>query len=112
MWAAGIIASFGILHWATGLTIRGQPSPFGAAMYYSGVAFFTIQMPDAQNTGSKIISVIEGGMGFSFLGLAISYIPTLYTNYSSRELAYVPVGCRGRLAALRLRFSCAARPSQ
>jgi hypothetical protein len=86
LWAAAIIASFGALHWAAGLTIRGQQSPITTALYYSGATFFTIQMPDAQNTGSKVINVIEGGMGFSFLGLAISYIPTLYTNYSSREL--------------------------
>jgi hypothetical protein len=35
---------------------------------------------------ARVITVIEGGMGFGFLGLMISYLPTLYGAFSQREL--------------------------
>jgi hypothetical protein len=34
----------------------------------------------------RFITVIEGGTGFGFLGLMISYLPTLYGAFSQREL--------------------------
>jgi hypothetical protein len=35
---------------------------------------------------AKAITVTEGGTGFGFLGLMISYLPTLYGAFSQREL--------------------------
>jgi hypothetical protein len=35
---------------------------------------------------AKTVTVIEGGTGFGFLGLMISYLPTLYGAFSQREL--------------------------
>ncbi len=35
---------------------------------------------------ARLITVIEGGTGFGFLGLMISYLPTLYGAFSQREL--------------------------
>ena len=89
-WAFLLILAFSMLHWAAGSAINapGETPTFRTDFYLSGTTFFTLGLGDVtpRTTLAKAITVIEGGTGFGFLGLMISYLPTLYGAFSQREL--------------------------
>lgn len=90
VWAAGLIFGFAILQWGFGshiATASGHHS-FGDSLYLSGSNFFTLGIGDVQpqTTIARIITVVEAGTGFGFLGLVITYLPILYQTFSRREV--------------------------
>jgi hypothetical protein len=89
-WAFLLVLAFSMLHWAAGSAINapGETPTFRTDFYLSGTTFFTLGLGDVtpRTTLAKAITVIEGGTGFGFLGLMISYLPTLYGAFSQREL--------------------------
>jgi hypothetical protein len=89
-WAFLLILAFSMLHWAAGSAINapGETPTFRTDFYLSGTTFFTLGLGDVtpRTTLAKAITVTEGGTGFGFLGLMISYLPTLYGAFSQREL--------------------------
>src|ERR1700733_7960721 len=89
-WAFLLILAFAMLHWAAGSAINapGETPTFRTDFYLSGTTFFTLGLGDVtpRTTVAKAITVTEGGTGFGFLGLMISYLPTLYGAFSQREL--------------------------
>lgn len=89
-WALLLITAFAMLHWAAGSALS---TPSGAAnfrtdFYLSGTTLFTLGLGDVtpKTALARFITVCEGGTGFGFLGLMISYLPTLYGAFSQREL--------------------------
>ena len=89
-WAFLLILAFAMLHWAAGSAINapGETPTFLTDFYLSGTTFFTLGLGDVtpRTMLAKAITVTEGGTGFGFLGLMISYLPTLYGAFSQREL--------------------------
>jgi hypothetical protein len=89
-WAGLLVLSFAMLHWAAGSAINasGETPTFRTDIYLSGTTFFTLGLGDVtpRTALAKAITVTEGGTGFGFLGLMISYLPTLYGAFSQREL--------------------------
>src|SRR3984957_15491724 len=89
-WALLLITGFALLHWAAGSSINtgGETPTFRTDFYLSGTTFFTLGLGDVtpRSALARVITVCEGGMGFGFLGLMISYLPTLYGAFSQREL--------------------------
>src|SRR6202051_4327106 len=89
-WAFLLVLAFAMLHWAAGsaLNAPGETPTFRTDFYLSGTTFFTLGLGDVRprTTLAKAITVTEGGTGFGFLGLMISYLPTLYGAFSQREL--------------------------
>jgi hypothetical protein len=89
-WAFLLILAFSMLHWADGsaLIVAGETPTFRTDLYLSGTTFFTLGLGDVvpRTNLARVITVAEGGMGFAFLGLMISYLPTLYGAFSQREL--------------------------
>src|SRR5260370_3628633 len=89
-WAFLLVLAFAMLHWAAGSAINapGETPTFRTDFYLSGTTFFTLGLGDVtpRTTLAKAITVTEGGTGFGFLGLMISYLPTLYGPFSQREL--------------------------
>ncbi|MHB8644308.1 MAG: potassium channel family protein [Thermomicrobiales bacterium] len=90
VWAIGLILGFGILQWGCGshvLTNDGTRS-FGTDLYASGTTFFTLGLGDVipQTSLARMVTVIEAGTGFGFLGLVITYLPILYQTFSRREV--------------------------
>jgi hypothetical protein len=64
----------------------GSVSTFEHDIYLSALALVTLSNGSPQNTASKFLSVCEGGLGFAFLGLVVSYLPVLYQSFAKREL--------------------------
>jgi len=88
-WAFGLIVGFALLHWGLGsrLTLPAGISGFRADLYLSGTTFFTLGLGDVAPTSgaSRVLTVVEGGMGFGFLALVIGYLPILSQAFSRRE---------------------------
>ncbi len=88
-WAFSLIVGFALLHWGLGsrLAMPAGISGFRADLYLSGTTFFTLGLGDVApaSGGGRILTVIEGGMGFGFLALVIGYLPVLSQAFSRRE---------------------------
>ncbi len=90
LWATGLIIGFGLLHWASGSTIKTPDGTSGLStyLYLSGTTFFTLGLGDvipATSLGRGLIA-FESGMGFGFLALVIGYLPVLNQSFSRREI--------------------------
>lgn len=90
IWVAGLILSFGLLHWAAGsaLNTGGSPSGFLSDLYLSGTTFFTLGIGDVtpRSALARLITVVESGTGFGILAIVISYLPVIYGAFSRREV--------------------------
>ncbi len=89
-WAVGLIFGFALLQWSLGLEVRSQDggAAFSDYLYFSGVTFFTLGFGDFTPVGplGRFVTVAEGGIGFGFLAVVISYLPVLYQAFSRREV--------------------------
>ncbi len=90
VWAAGLVVSFGLLHWALGSAIQtpGEAASFTTDLYLSGTTFFTLGLGDVTPRSSlaRVLTVVESGMGFGFLAMVIGYLPVIYEAFSRREV--------------------------
>jgi hypothetical protein len=90
LWAATLILSFAIIHWSAGSALigGGQSGTFRTDLYMSGSTFFTLGLGDVlpHTRLARVITISEAGVGFGFLAVVISYLPTLYGAFSQREL--------------------------
>jgi hypothetical protein len=91
LWAFALVVAFATLHWAAGssLNVPGGVASFRIDLYLSGTTFFTLGLGDVtpRTALARLITVAEGGMGFGFLAIVISYLPTMYGAFSQRELS-------------------------
>ena len=89
LWAMMLILGFALVQWALtgGITHVPGMSHFGAALYQSGVTFFTLGYGDVtpRTNLARFIAVTEAGIGFAFLAVVIGYLPVLYQAFSQRE---------------------------
>lgn len=96
-WASGLILAFAILQWSADLHLGDPPSGFANDTYFSAATFFTLGAGEPRDLPSKYLMVLEGGFGFSFLGLVIGYLPVLYPGILSPRISYPSAGCAGRI---------------
>ena len=89
VWAIGLVAGFGLLHWAAGTGPQSQAPyrGFWTDIYLSGTTFFTLGIGDVtpHTPIGRLLTVVEAGIGFGFLAVTIGYLPTIYQNFSRRE---------------------------
>jgi ion channel len=89
-WAGGLILGFALIQFGIGghEQLGNEPITFGRLLYHSGETFFTLGYGDIVpiTASSRLMSVLEAGMGFAFLGVVIGYIPVVYSSFSRREI--------------------------
>ncbi len=89
-WAAELILGFAMIQYGIGghEQLCGERLTFGKILYHSGETFFTLGYGDIVPTSgpARVLSVLEAGMGFAFLGVVIGYIPVVYSSFSRREI--------------------------
>jgi len=87
-WAAGLIFAFALIEVATGQAAGLPPRGFSTLLYASGQTFFTLGYGDFTPSTAlgRMLSVIEAGLGFGFLGTVVGYLPTMYGAFSQREI--------------------------
>jgi hypothetical protein len=94
-WAGLIVVAFALIYlpWiAAGFTPDtnvAPPARFTDALHFSGVTLFTIGYGDLvpSATAMRFIGVAQGGAGFAFITLVISYFTGLYGAYSLQRSA-------------------------
>jgi hypothetical protein len=93
-WIATLILGFTLAQWslASLQLSSGQnaaPHSFETYLYFSGTTYFTLGLGDVIPAPgpSRLLTVIESGLGFGFLAIIISYLPVLYQAFSRREVA-------------------------
>jgi len=89
LWAVGLILGFALVYYGLGSPLRTSEalSGFGMDFYLSGVMFLTLGLGNAVPHGdwARVLAVCEGGLGFGFVAVIISYLPVLYSGFSNRE---------------------------
>jgi hypothetical protein len=89
-WAAGLVLGFALLQFGLGghEQLNKEPITFGRLLYHSGETFFTLGYGDIVPTSAaaRLLSVLEAGLGFGFLGVVIGYLPVVYASFSRREI--------------------------
>jgi len=90
LWAVGLVFGFAFVHWGLGSQVYadGNARGLGTDLYMSGTTFFTLGLGDVtpHTSLARFITVLEGGTGFGFLGLVITYLPVIYQAFSRREV--------------------------
>jgi ion channel len=89
IWACGLILGFTLVQMGAGEHLSSTlPLNFSALLYHSGETFFTLGYGDITPASpfSRLLAVVEAGMGFAFLGVVIGYLPTIYGAFSRREI--------------------------
>jgi hypothetical protein len=87
-WATGLVLGFALLQVAA-RSLAGMPAErWLTQLYMSGETFFTLGFGDVTPATSlgRLLSVVESGMGFGFLGTVVGYLPTAYSAFSQREI--------------------------
>ena len=88
-WAFGLMLGFALIQYGDGARFSGTlfPSRFGNALYLSGTTLFTLGLGDIAPASplTRVVTVLEAGIGFGFLALVIGYLPVLYQAFSRRE---------------------------
>ena len=91
VWAGGLILGFALLHWSAGSVLLANDGSSGLLtdLYLSGTTFFTLGLGDVipRSGLSRLLVVLESGMGFGFLALVIGYLPGLNQSFARREIS-------------------------
>jgi hypothetical protein len=89
-WALGLIFGFACVQYGLGehVSLGNEKITFGKVLYLSGETFFTLGYGDItpNNAVARALAVIEGGMGFAFLGVVVGYLPVIYNSFATREI--------------------------
>ena len=95
LWAAGLIAGFGLMQWALAPVPHDWRS-FLTGCYLSGTTFFTLGLGDVkpENAATRLAAVAEAGIGFGFLATIIGYLPVIYAGFSRREVTILRLDVR------------------
>jgi hypothetical protein len=91
VWASAFILGFACIQWGMTAPLHGVNGEltFGSYIYFSGTTFFTLGLGDLSPIIgiSRVLVVIEAGVGFAFLALVIGYVPIIYQAFSRREIS-------------------------
>jgi hypothetical protein len=96
VWAAALIFGFACMYYSAAAQGDSTQPSFSTLLYMSGTTFFTLGLGDVvpHTAGERRLAVFEGGLGFGFLALVISYLPVIYQAFSRREVNIVLLDAR------------------
>jgi hypothetical protein len=81
VWLMIVLAGYTIMFWAIGVT------SWRAAFEVSGSSLLTLGFAKIGGLAATILSFSEATIGLILVALLISYLPTMYSAFSRRELA-------------------------
>jgi hypothetical protein len=79
VWVAIVVAAFAPIYWAVGVGFPGR------AFSISGSSLLTLGFAFEKDGPTIALSVIEASIGLGLVALLISFLPTMYTQFSRRE---------------------------
>jgi hypothetical protein len=79
VWVALVMTGFTGLFWGMGVR------PWSEALIISGSSLLTLGFDRPFGLSRTIMSFVEAGIGLGLVSLMISYLPSIYSNFSRRE---------------------------
>jgi hypothetical protein len=79
VWLALVFTGYAAMFW--GLGVR----PLSRAIQASGSSLFTLGFTRLETLSQQLLAFSEAGLGLILLALLITYLPSLYAAFSSRE---------------------------
>ncbi len=79
MWVALVLVGFSGLFW--GMNVN----PYSEAFLVSGSSLLTLGFDRPTGMARQIVAFSEAGIGLGVVSLMISYLPSIYSNFSRRE---------------------------
>ena len=103
VWVALLTAGFSAIFWGAGI------DPVYEAFATSGSSLFTLGFDRPEGWGRVGLSFVEAGLGLGVVSLMISYLPTIYSAFRTREslvgMLEVRAGRPPSAAQLLIRYS-------
>ena len=81
IWSLGLIIAFAAIFW--GMKVGGIQE----AIELSGSSLTTLGFVGAPTFVTRLIAIVEALLGLGIVALMISFLPTLYSTFSRREVA-------------------------
>ena len=78
-WLVLLVLGFAAIYW-----VLGEPAT--DAMITSGSSLLTLGFLRPPTTAGEIVAFVEAAIGLALVALLISYLPTIYSSFSRREL--------------------------
>lgn len=96
VWAGALVFGFACMYYGAAAHVDTTQPSFSTLLYMSGTTFFTLGLGDVvpHTQGERQLVVFEGGLGFGFLALVLSYLPVIYQAFSRREVNIVLLDAR------------------
>ncbi len=79
VWVAVVLVAFAPMYWAVGVDFPGR------ALSISGSSLLTLGFAFEKDGPAIALSVAEAAIGLGLVALLISFLPTMYTQFSRRE---------------------------
>ncbi len=79
VWMIFMVIAFTFVFWGTG------NEAFQRAFEHSASSLTTLGFSEPNGTGKIVIAFVEATIGLGLVALLISYLPTIFTAYNSRE---------------------------
>ena len=81
VWSAGLIGGFALVY--SGLDIH----PWQEALALSGSSLTTLGFVSSNELSVRLVAAAEALLGLGIVALMISFLPTIYSSFSRREVA-------------------------
>ena len=87
-WLTLVLAGFTLIFWGT------EYAGWRAAFELSGSSLFTLGFAHSQHLGVLALDFMEAAIGLFLLALLITYLPSIYSAYSRREVGITALEVR------------------
>jgi hypothetical protein len=81
IWIMCIFGAFAAIFWSV------ESVGWREALRLSGSALFTLGFDTPRNLGPDFLTFLEAALGLGLLAMLISYLPTIYSSFSRREIS-------------------------
>jgi hypothetical protein len=88
VWLGCVFAAFTAIFWSV------KSVPWSEAFRLSGSALFTLGFDTPRHVGPLVLTFLEAALGLGLLAMLISYLPTIYSSFSRREIAVTQLAVR------------------
>ena len=87
LWILGLMIGFAMIQWAGGSHVGGPHVDFGDDLFFSAATMFAAGTGGLapHGTFARVFALLDTAAGFAVLTIVISYLPSLYQSFSSRE---------------------------
>jgi hypothetical protein len=87
-WLTLVLAGFTLIFWGT------EHAAWRAAFELSGSSLFTLGFAHSQHLAATALDFVEAAIGLFLLALLITYLPSIYSAYSRREVGITALEVR------------------